>query len=268
LAHIDRALALNPNSARAWELCGWVSFSLGQHEKSIACFEMAMRLSPLDPLAALPYAGIAWPFFFTGRYDESIAWADKACREMPNSALPLRPKIAAAALAGRMAEAEDAIRRLRAINPDVSIARLMRIDISRPRAQRDRVEEAFARLGCRNELSGAERSKRLTTKYLQRLKARHVQYGSHYNLAACGEMAHTGSNIDLPLTSLSSRAAYDGLAFAFFALSWAMHRRVFVQRTMGSHLIVVSRVGTQHTAQMRLAKHDDVIQPFAANRSN
>jgi TolB-like protein/class 3 adenylate cyclase len=147
LAHIERALALNPNSARAWELCGWVSFSLGQHEKSIACFEKAMRLSPLDPLAALPYAGIAWPFFFTGRYDESIAWADKACREMPNSALPLRPKIAAATLAGRMAEAEDAIRRLRAINPDVSIARLMRIDISRPRAQRDRVEEALRKAG-------------------------------------------------------------------------------------------------------------------------
>jgi tetratricopeptide (TPR) repeat protein len=147
LAHIERALALNPNSARAWELCGWVSFSLGQHEKSIACFEKAMRLSPLDPLAALPYAGIAWPFFFTGRYDESIAWADKACREMPNSALPLRPKIAAAALAGRMAEAEDAIRRLRAINPDVSISRLMRIDISRPRAQRDRVEEALRKAG-------------------------------------------------------------------------------------------------------------------------
>src|SRR3954447_153422 len=28
-------------------------------------------------------------------------------------------------------------------------------------------------------------------------------------------MAHTGSNIDIPVTSLSSRAAYDDLAFAF-----------------------------------------------------
>ncbi len=102
LAHIERALTLDANSARAWELCGWVSCSVGAYDRSAECFQQAMRLSPSDQLSALPYAGIAWPYFFMGRYDEAVAWADKACLEMPSSALPLRPKIACAGMAGRI----------------------------------------------------------------------------------------------------------------------------------------------------------------------
>lgn len=147
LMHVERALTLNANSARAWELCGWVSCSVGAHDRSIECFQQAMRLSPDDPLAALPHAGIAWPYFFKGRYDEAIAWADKACLQMPNSALPLRPKIACAALAGRIEDVQHASQRLRAINGELSVTRLMRIDVSRSQAQRDVVANALRKAG-------------------------------------------------------------------------------------------------------------------------
>ena len=147
LSHIERALTLNATSARAWELCGWVSASVGEHARSVDCFRQSMRLNPSDQLSALPYAGIAWPYFFMGRYDEGIAWADKACLEMPGSALPLRPKIACAAMAGRIEDVEQTRERLQTIIGDLSIARLMRIDVSRSRAQRDVVEAAMRKAG-------------------------------------------------------------------------------------------------------------------------
>jgi hypothetical protein len=127
--------------------CGWVSSAVGAHDRSIECFKQAMRLSPFDPLSALPYAGIAWPYFFTGRYDEGIAWADKTSLQMPNSALPLRPKIACAALAGRTEDAQQASDRLRAIHGEISLARLMRIDVPSTQAQRDVVAHALRKAG-------------------------------------------------------------------------------------------------------------------------
>jgi adenylate cyclase len=147
LRHIGRALTLDANSARAWELLGWVSTSIGEHRRSVDCFQQAMRFSPPDRLSALPHAGIAWPYFFMGRYDEAIAHADKACLEMPNSALALRPKLASAAMAGRAEDVRRASHRLRAIIGDLVIERLMRIDVSRSQAQRDVVEAALRRAG-------------------------------------------------------------------------------------------------------------------------
>ena len=47
-----------------------------------------------------------------------------------------------------------------------------------------------------------------------------------------------------------------------------MHRRVFVQRAMGSGLIVATSVGVQHAAQMLLTNDNDVVEAFAANGPN
>jgi TolB-like protein len=46
---LDRALRLDPNLATAWFLCGWVRIFLGEPDTAIEHFELAMRLSPLDP---------------------------------------------------------------------------------------------------------------------------------------------------------------------------------------------------------------------------
>ena len=47
-----------------------------------------------------------------------------------------------------------------------------------------------------------------------------------------------------------------------------MHRLVFVQRAMSSSLIGVTSVGVQDAAQMLLTNDNDVVEAFAANRSN
>jgi tetratricopeptide (TPR) repeat protein len=147
LAHIERALLLNSNFARAWEACGWVSYSIGHHEKSIGCFEKAMRLSPLDPQAGWHYTGIAWPYFYSGRFHDAIVWADKGTHEMPQVTFPLRVKIAAAAMADRVEETRAAVQQPLVLKPDASITTLMQWNLSRPQAQRDFYEAALRKAG-------------------------------------------------------------------------------------------------------------------------
>jgi adenylate cyclase len=49
----DRAVACNPNDARAWRIRGWTYRNAGQYEEAIQSFERAVRLSPVDPLLHL-----------------------------------------------------------------------------------------------------------------------------------------------------------------------------------------------------------------------
>src|SRR5258707_2416471 len=46
---VDRAVALNPNSLRAWEQRGWTYVIAGQPEEAIRSFARTIRLSPFDP---------------------------------------------------------------------------------------------------------------------------------------------------------------------------------------------------------------------------
>ena len=147
LAHIERALTLNPNSALALQSGGWISWQIGRHEECIDYNTRAMLLSPLDPLTYRCHVGIAWSCFFTGRFEDAIAAADKAYREQPNFLPALRVKLAAAAMAGRTQDMEDASSRLRSVQRDVSLATLMKIHTSRLQAQRDAYETALRRAG-------------------------------------------------------------------------------------------------------------------------
>jgi adenylate cyclase len=122
LMHIERALALNPNLMLAWRFGGWISWMVGDHEKSIECFEQSIRLSPMDPGAYDAYAGVAYPYYFTRRFDDAVAWLDKALGERPHYGPAIWLKPAAAAMAGRpKTEIDAAIDQLRTIEPNLSI---------------------------------------------------------------------------------------------------------------------------------------------------
>jgi adenylate cyclase len=126
-AYIERALALNPNSAPAWSASGWVHIFLGEPAAAIERFERGMRLSPLDPLAYNAYAGMGAGHFFAGRYDEAAPWARKASHEQPNWAPALRIAAQAYALSDRIVEAREAMARLREIDPALRLSNLARV---------------------------------------------------------------------------------------------------------------------------------------------
>jgi TolB-like protein/class 3 adenylate cyclase len=118
-ALIDRALALDPNLAAAWHLSGWVRIYLGEPEMAIEHMARAMRLNPLDPLIFGMQNGTAAAHFLAGRYDEASSWAEKALREHSNYLPAMRMAAASHALAGRIAEAQKGMARMRQIDPEL-----------------------------------------------------------------------------------------------------------------------------------------------------
>lgn len=126
-AFIDRALALNPNLAAAWNLSGWVRAYRGELDLSIEHHAQAMRLSPLDPILYNMHVGTAFAHFLAGRYDEASAWANKALREQPNYPAANRVLAASNALAGHMNEAHDAMARLRELDPSLRVSNLTEV---------------------------------------------------------------------------------------------------------------------------------------------
>jgi TolB-like protein/class 3 adenylate cyclase len=126
IAFLDRALELNPNLARAWNLSGWARIWLGQPEIAIEHLERGKRLSPLDPAAHVAQTAAAHAHFYAGRYDEAYLWAGMALREQPDFQAALRIAAASAALAGRAEEARKACTRWRQLNPMLRVSNFRR----------------------------------------------------------------------------------------------------------------------------------------------
>ncbi|HLZ66183.1 MAG TPA: adenylate/guanylate cyclase domain-containing protein [Aliidongia sp.] len=123
-ALMERGLALNPNWASAWLFSGWGKIWLGEPELAIEHVERAMRLSPQDPLIFNAQAATACAHFFAGRYAEAACWAEMAVREQPNHFIATCAAAASNALAGRLPAAQQAMARLRQLDPDLRLSNL------------------------------------------------------------------------------------------------------------------------------------------------
>lgn len=96
-------------------------------------FAHAVRLSPLDPEMYRVQLGMALTHFFAGRFDAAMAWAEKALGNLPSLLVAVAVSAASHALAGRAGEAQQAMRRLRALNPSLRISGLKEwLPIHRP----------------------------------------------------------------------------------------------------------------------------------------
>jgi adenylate cyclase len=119
---VDRAVALNPNAALAWEQRGWTYVIAGQPEEAIRSFERAIRLSPFDPLRFSTFAGMGAAFIGLGRFDEAVAAAKKALRQNPLYAVTYRALAIALAHLGSEAEAREAAAGLLELEPSFRIS--------------------------------------------------------------------------------------------------------------------------------------------------
>ena len=52
------------------------------------------------------------------------------------------------------------------------------------------------------------------------------------------------------------------------SLHWARCRGILVQPQMGPTPMIIGKIGFEQTVQVSLVEHDDVIQTFAADRTN
>ena len=107
-ALLSRAINLDPNlvTARYWR--GWVHIFFGDVDAAIEQFQVALRLSPLDPWIFIPQTGLAYAHFFAGRNEEASSWAATAVRQQPNFLAGQRIMMACHAMSGRVEEAREA----------------------------------------------------------------------------------------------------------------------------------------------------------------
>jgi tetratricopeptide (TPR) repeat protein len=126
MALVDRALALNPNFARAWFIMGNLRVCAGQPDIASEHLEASLRLSPRARAAAtLVVIGAA--HLVSRRFDKAVPKLLLAIQEDPS--LPYAHRFLAACYAhlGRLDDAREIVARLRAITtvviPDASFLR-------------------------------------------------------------------------------------------------------------------------------------------------
>lgn len=118
LATLDRALALNPGYARGWYLSGNLRLFAGDFDTAIDHVQRAMRLSPRDRSGA-PLGVLAFAQFYRRQFDAAAATFLAELQEHPNRPAALRGLAACYAHMGRLPDAADIIRRLKAVTPEV-----------------------------------------------------------------------------------------------------------------------------------------------------
>ncbi len=119
---VDRAVALNPNSLRAWQQRGWTYVMAGQPEEAIRSFARTIPLNPFEPSLFSAFTGMGAAFIGLGRFDEAVAAAKKAIRQ--NELYPVTYRCLAIALAHlrREAEAREAAAGLLKLEPGFRIS--------------------------------------------------------------------------------------------------------------------------------------------------
>ena len=114
IALVDRALALNPNFARGWYVSGVLRHWAGQPDIAIEHVEAALRLSPRARIGtSLIEIGAA--HFYARRFDEAASKLLLAIQDDPSFPSPYRFLAACYAHMGRLDEAREIVKQLRAI---------------------------------------------------------------------------------------------------------------------------------------------------------
>jgi adenylate cyclase len=124
-ALLERALALDPTSAWAWERSGWLKTYFGQSELAIRHFEHSIRLAPADSPMAHRFIGIGSAYFEAGRYEKAVRWKQRAVLEQPGTAWVNRTLAVSYARLGDRLAALDSLDALRRYCPDVTTSQVV-----------------------------------------------------------------------------------------------------------------------------------------------
>jgi TolB-like protein len=114
MALLDRALKLNPSSARGWQRSGWLRAWAGQPDLAIEHFKTSLRLDPREQRAN-PFMGIGVAHFFARRFEDARSTLLQSLQEKPNWVPSYRFLASCYAHMGRLAETQETVKRLRTL---------------------------------------------------------------------------------------------------------------------------------------------------------
>ena len=120
---LEKALALNPNSAQAFGFGAALYSFAGRFEAAIDCAHRSLRLSPFDPLRYVPLTALSRAYFLSTRYEEAIEAALRATDANPRFVPAYVWLVTAEVHLGHMAQALEAKRRLLQVTPNFRFAR-------------------------------------------------------------------------------------------------------------------------------------------------
>jgi TolB-like protein len=147
IAAFETALRLNPSFSLAQGYYGLVLCYCGRWEEGALAAERALRLSPRDPFSAT-YYGISSYAQFVGRnYEEAMRLARLGIQRADFFVGAHRVLTAAAAMSGQSHIAEAALRELRRVQPNISLAWIASQIPTKDDAEREHYLEAFRRAG-------------------------------------------------------------------------------------------------------------------------
>jgi adenylate cyclase len=124
VANLRRAVDLNPNYGNNHALLGFSLGLSGDHDAAKDHISRAIEMSPHDILLPNWFNYLATLRFLAGAEAESIEWAKKAIEANPRFPGGYRTLTAAYGVLDRLDDAHDALKNLRRLDPEISIARV------------------------------------------------------------------------------------------------------------------------------------------------
>lgn len=122
----QRAVALNPNSARVWRATGWAYDYMGEPDLALEHLQRGLHFHPRDAGLYDSWSGIAFAFIQLERDQDALVAARNAIRLNAHYTTTLRVLASSLALVGDFEEARDVVRKLVELDSSCSIAELKR----------------------------------------------------------------------------------------------------------------------------------------------
>jgi TolB-like protein len=143
---IDRALQINTTSAYALYMGATILGHAGRAERAIEYAERALRLSPLDPWIATPYAALGIAHCAAGNWEGVVSACGKAIEANPRFSLSFVLQAAALSMLGRLEEGKALARRVPELEPGFTVSGFVKSHTGRPEIW-EPIGDALRRLG-------------------------------------------------------------------------------------------------------------------------
>lgn len=147
LAWLERATSISPNYAQGIYARAWAESLAGRGLDGRKYVDLAMRLSPLDPLYYAMLATRAFTHMMMGEDAEAAGWAERAARSPGAHVLIALIAVAAHALGGDEIRAASWASNVRSRNPTLTRSDFFRAFPMMSEATKARVSNALARFG-------------------------------------------------------------------------------------------------------------------------